>query len=431
MERFKFSPCKTDLQLIVTAVALTSFTVAVFFMGCLPACSSTAAERVKDALEAGDAAFVDAKYQVALNDYQAAANNLRKSGNKGELIECLTKIAGTALKLNDHGKAKVALIEAVGICISTKDFSISETTSAYPVNMLLKEYDRDKNLNAIQTLCENLNAAAFVRLNGANLESSDKWLEDVYRKRKMNTQLEQHYLKEIARLKKINNPYLFYNAQLYDGLGRIYLESNRIPQAKDAFTKAIRIDQSSFNWSMAKQLTSSYQGLARCAELMHDTALVKRIQLVLANITAPDHKSSFPLQKFYDLTNGALKLPPGEAIAKLEEARAILRQFYIFDVVLDAELDVKVAVLYSAQGKDKESKLAFDHSMAVLDGLEKAGLAKNKFVRLTLASIYINALNKQGKQKLAVQYADLITKLKADTERQTRVGLPQVPIQVK
>jgi tetratricopeptide (TPR) repeat protein len=237
----------------------------------------------------------------------------------------------------------------------------------------------------------------------------------------MTTQLEKHYLNEIARLQAMNNRYLFYFAGLYDGLGRIYLESNKLPQAKDAFSKAIRIDQSGFNWSMSKQLTSSYEGLARCAELMHDTAQVKRIQSVLAKITTPDRRSSFPLQKFYDLTNAAQKLPPseaGEAIAKLEEARAILRQFYIFDVVLDAELDVKLAALYSAQGKDKESKLAFEHALGVLDGLEKAGLPQDNFVRLNLVSNYINALNKQGKQNVAIRYAELVTSLKADTERQ-------------
>lgn len=419
MKRFKYHMIKTDLKLIVIAAVLTSLAVGTSLVNSFPARSATSAERVSDALEAGDTAFVDAQYQVALNNYQAAADILRKSGTKYELIGCLTKIAGTALKLNDHSKAKVALIEAVGICNSVKDFTMTENTSAPPINMLLKEYDKDKNFDAIQNLCEDVNAAAFVRYGGANLDASDKWLEDVYRARKMTTQLEKHYLKEIARLREIKSPYLFYIARLYDALGHIYLDSNRIPQAKDAFTKVIRIDQSSFGWSEVKEITSSYQGLARCADLMHDTAQAKRIQLVLANITAPEHKSSFPTQKYYGITNVALKLPPGEAIAKLEEARAYLRQFYIFDVVRDAELDVNEAKLYSAQGKDKESKLAFEHSMAVLDGLEKAGLDKDNFVRLRLVRDYINALNEQGKQNIATQYADLVTKLKTDTEKQS------------
>ncbi len=398
---------------LLTLTSLGNFTGQEF-----KAYAATTQERISDEEAAGNSAFVNAKYQDALNKFQAAADMLRKSepnsNTNFKLINCLTKIATCAIELNDHARGKAALLEAINLCNKTRDYSLPDDTSKAVLNLLLREFDREKNTAAIEKVCEQFSAAEFTRSNGNFLDKSDAWLEGVYRSRNMLPQLERHYLSELAKLKEIDSPYLFIQAKAYDSLGKIYQEIRRLPDARNAYINALRLNTSGFNSSTPEQYKHSTEQLIKVEELLHEPEKARQLKIILANFESTKSKKKDAWQGYHGITDRMSNLPPPEQEKKLLEARAYLRQYYFSPVALDAELNCQLAISQLAQGKSKQSKESFDQAIAILDGLDTLGFPKDPYRRLSLTKSYSDALKANGKLSEVAAYSPVLAALNED-----------------
>ena len=381
---------------------------------CTGASAATTEEKIGDSLNAGDKAFVDASYGDALKNFNLAAELLRKVHKDDRLTGCLVKVARTDLMLNDHNAAKTALQEAVTVSsIQSSDNFRSDGSKSEAMSLLLKEYSREKNFTAIEALIEKTFAAYRTGTSFSwDYEALNKWVESSYRAAQMQLALERHWRSDIDFQKHQEQPNTDSLACDYSGLGKLYLDTNRLALAKQSYKTALQCRASGF---YSKHHKDWLEQLIACEEALKNPKEAERLKLVAKNqATMPNGSADLSLRS-NALTNEASRLatqgnyPDAEKL--LQQALDLWSTSEVCEDFSSAQIQSQLASVLVKDGRDKDAEQMFKKSVSISDGL--AELAGDTGNRVFILKPYVEFLKTHGKTEEAKKYADQIAVIDA------------------